>query len=117
MSIVAGDTKVVQRGMCDEMYICTTGIGLLDDRTSLSPSALRPGDKILVSGRIGDHGTAIMLARGEFELDADIKSDTQCLWPMVDKLLDEPVRRCAACATRPAAASHRSSTNSREHRV
>jgi hydrogenase expression/formation protein HypE len=107
VNIVAGDTKVVPRGMCDEMYICTTGIGLLDDRSNLSPSALRPGDKILVSGRIADHGTAIMLARGEFDLDADITSDTMCLWPMVDKLLDEagPSLRCLRDATRGGVAS------------
>jgi len=105
--IVAGDTKVVERGACDQMYICTTGIGVLDDRSSLSPAFLQPGDKILVSGRIGDHGTAIMLARGEFELDADIKSDTRCLWPMVDTLLDEAGRslRCLRDATRGGVAS------------
>jgi hydrogenase expression/formation protein HypE len=105
--IVAGDTKVVERGACDQMYICTTGLGVLDDRSNLSPSALKPGDKILVSGRIGDHGTAIMLARGEFELDADIKSDTMCLWPMVDALLDQvgPSLRCLRDATRGGVAS------------
>jgi hydrogenase expression/formation protein HypE len=107
VNIVAGDTKVVPRGMCDKMYICTTGIGVMDDRSDLSPSALRPGDKILVSGRIADHGTAIMLARGEFDLDADITSDTMCLWPMVDKLLDEagPSLRCLRDATRGGVAS------------
>ena len=105
--IVAGDTKVVERGACDQMYICTTGLGVLGDRTSLSPSSLRPGDKILVSGRIGDHGTAIMLARGEFDLDADIVSDTQSLWPMVDTLLDQagPSLRCLRDATRGGVAS------------
>jgi len=105
--IVAGDTKVVPRGMCDEMYICTTGLGLIDDRATLSPAALRPGDKILVSGRIGDHGTAIMLARGEFELDSDIESDTQSLWPMVDTLLGGvgPSLRCLRDATRGGVAS------------
>jgi hydrogenase expression/formation protein HypE len=105
--IVAGDTKVVERGACDQMYICTTGLGVLDDRASLSPSSLRPGDKILVSGRIGDHGTAIMLARGEFELDADITSDTQSLWPMVDTLLHQagPSLRCLRDATRGGVAS------------
>jgi hydrogenase expression/formation protein HypE len=89
------------------MYICTTGIGVLDDRCTLLPSSLKPGDKILVSGRIGDHGTAIMLARGEFDLDADITSDTQCLWPMVDKLLDEAGSslRCLRDATRGGVAS------------
>jgi hydrogenase expression/formation protein HypE len=105
--IVAGDTKVVERGACDQMYICTTGIGVVDERSALSPSSLRPGDKILVSGRIGDHGTAIMLARGEFELDADITSDTQCLWPMVDTLLDRvgASLRCLRDATRGGVAS------------
>jgi hydrogenase expression/formation protein HypE len=105
--IVAGDTKVVERGACDQMYICTTAIGVIDDRASLSPAFLRPGDKILVSGRIGDHGTAIMLARGEFELDADITSDTRCLWPMVDKLLDQAggSLRCLRDATRGGVAS------------
>ena len=65
-----------------------TGVGRRDPRAALSPAALRPGDRILVSGPIGDHGTAIMLARGEFELDAEIESDTRSLWPAVDALLE-----------------------------
>ncbi|HWI06510.1 MAG TPA: hydrogenase expression/formation protein HypE [Solirubrobacteraceae bacterium] len=107
VAIVAGDTKVVERGACDQMYICTTGIGVLDDRAALSPSALQPGDKIIVSGRIGEHGTAIMLARGEFELDADITSDTMSLWPMTDALLERagPSLRCLRDATRGGVAS------------
>jgi hydrogenase expression/formation protein HypE len=88
VEIVAGDTKVVERGHADQMYICTTGLGRVDARARLSPDALRPGDRILVSGTVGDHGTAIMLARGEFELDADVESDTRSLWPAVDALLD-----------------------------
>ena len=70
MQIVTGDTKVVERGHADQMYICTTGLGHRDPRARLSPAALRPGDQVIVSGRIGDHGTAIMLARGEFDLGA-----------------------------------------------
>src|SRR4051812_21983688 len=77
VEIVGGDTKVVERGHADEMYLCTSGIGQVDPRAKLAPSALRPGDRILVSGSIGEHGTAIMLARGEFELDADVQSDTR----------------------------------------
>jgi hydrogenase expression/formation protein HypE len=88
VEVVGGDTKVVERGHADQMYVCTTGIGQVDPRAQLSPSALRPGDRILVSGSIGEHGTAIMLARGEFELEADIVSDTCSLWPAVDALLD-----------------------------
>jgi hydrogenase expression/formation protein HypE len=57
-------------------------------RAAEAPGSLRPGDRILVSGPIGEHGTAIMLARGEFELDAPIESDTQSLWPAMDALLD-----------------------------
>src|SRR5204863_2074189 len=87
VKIVGGDTKVVERGHADGLYITTTGIGRKDPRASLSPTSARPGDRILLSGSIGEHGTAIMLARGEFELDAPIESDTRCLWPEVDALL------------------------------
>ncbi len=85
--IVGGDTKVVERGHADGMYICTTGIGARDPRANLSPAGLRPGDRVLLSGSIGEHGTAIMLARDEFELDATIESDTRSLWPAADALL------------------------------
>ena len=105
--IVAGDTKVVERGHADSMYLCTTGIGRVDPRARLSPRSLRAGDRVLVSGRIGDHGIAIMLARGEFELDATIESDTWPLWPAVDALLDAagPSLRCMRDATRGGVAS------------
>jgi hydrogenase expression/formation protein HypE len=105
--IVAGDTKVVERGHADAMYICTTGLGLRDPRARLSPAELEPGDRILISGRIGDHGTAIMLARGEFELGAEIESDTRSLWPAVDALLDAagPAVHCLRDATRGGVAS------------
>ncbi len=87
VQVVAGDTKVVERGAADRMYACTTGVGVLDPRAQLSTSALSPGDRILVSGPIGEHGMAIMLARDEFSLEADIRSDTRSLWPAVDALL------------------------------
>jgi hydrogenase expression/formation protein HypE len=105
--VVAGDTKVVERGHADGMYVCTTGLGLVDDRARLSPAGLRPGDRILLSGRVGDHGTAIMLARGQFELGAQIESDTRSLWPAVDALLDAagPSVRCLRDATRGGVAS------------
>jgi hydrogenase expression/formation protein HypE len=105
--ILAGDTKVVERGRCDSMYVTTTGIGRLDPRAHLSPSSLRPGDRILVSGPVGEHGTAIMLARGEFELDAAIESDTKPLWPAMDALLDAAgdSLRCVRDATRGGVAS------------
>jgi hydrogenase expression/formation protein HypE len=87
VAVVAGDTKVVQRGHCDGMFVITAGLGRRDPRARLSPAGLRPGDRVLVSGPVGAHGTAIMLARGEFELDGDIASDTRTLWPAVDALL------------------------------
>ena len=107
VEVVAGDTKVVERGHADGMYICTTGLGRRDPRASLAPTNVRPGDRILLSGGVGEHGMAIMLARGEFELDAAIVSDTTSLWPAVDALLDAagPALRCMRDATRGGVAS------------
>ncbi len=107
VEIVAGDTKVVERGHADKMYVCTSGVGRVDPRARLSPAALEPGDRVLVSGTVGDHGTAIMLARGEFELESEIESDTRSLWPVADALLEEvgPSLRCMRDATRGGVAS------------
>jgi hydrogenase expression/formation protein HypE len=107
VEIVAGDTKVVERGHADGMYITTTGVGCIDARAHLSPQGLRPGDRLLVSGSIGEHGTAIMLARGELGLESDIESDTCSLWPAVDALLDAVggQLRCLRDATRGGVAS------------
>jgi hydrogenase expression/formation protein HypE len=107
VEVVAGDTKVVERGHADEMYICTAGLGRLDGRADLSPAGLTPGDRILLSGPVGDHGTAILLARGEFELDAPIESDTRALWPVVDALLGAAgsAVHCLRDATRGGVAS------------
>jgi hydrogenase expression/formation protein HypE len=88
IEIVGGDTKVVERGAADGMYVCTAGVGLVDPRADLSPGAARPGDRLLVSGPIAEHGIAVMLARGEFELGASVESDTCSLWPAVAALLD-----------------------------
>jgi hydrogenase expression/formation protein HypE len=107
VEVVTGDTKVVERGHADGMYICTAGVGVRDERASLAPTNLKPGDRILLSGPIGEHGTAIMLARGEFDLDAEIESDTRSLWPAVDALLQAagPELRCLRDATRGGVAS------------
>ncbi len=107
VEIIAGDTKVVERGAADQMYISTTGVGEIDPRASLSPAALVPGDRVLVSGTIGDHGTAIMLARGEFDLSSAVESDTRCLWPAVDALLEAAGAdvHCMRDATRGGVAS------------
>jgi hydrogenase expression/formation protein HypE len=107
VEIVAGDTKVVERGAADQMYVSTTGLGQRDPRARVAPDAIAPGDRVLLSGSIGEHGTAIMLARGEFELEAPIESDTRSLWPAVDALLEEvgPELRCMRDATRGGVAS------------
>jgi hydrogenase expression/formation protein HypE len=107
VQVIAGDTKVVERGHADRMYACTTGVGVLDPRAELSTSALCPGDRILVSGAVGEHGMAIMLARDEFALEADIRSDTRSLWPAVDALLDAAGAdvHCMRDATRGGVAS------------
>jgi hydrogenase expression/formation protein HypE len=85
--VVGGDTKVVEHGKADGMYITTAGIGTIDGRAQLGASAVRPGDRILLSGPIGDHGITILLARGEVDLEADLRSDTRSVFPMVQALL------------------------------
>ena len=87
VSVVTGDTKVVPRGACDGMYVVTTGVGLVAEGVSLAPQHVRPGDKVLVSGTVGDHGIALMLARGHLDLEADVRSDTQPLWELCAALL------------------------------
>jgi hydrogenase expression/formation protein HypE len=107
VQIVTGDTKVVERGHADGMYICTAGFGKIDPRAELSPRGIKPGDRIIISGTVGDHGSAIMLARDEFSLDAEIDSDTRPLWPAVDALLDAAGAdlHCMRDATRGGVAS------------
>jgi len=76
VAIVTGDTKVVGRGAADGVYITTAGVGVVPAGRLLGPEQVRPGDRVLVSGTIGDHGMAVMLARGDLALEADIVSDT-----------------------------------------
>jgi hydrogenase expression/formation protein HypE len=86
--IAAGDTKVVERGAADGVYVNTAGIGLREREVDLSADSVRPGDRVLVSGTLGDHGMAIMIARGNLELEVDLESDTAPLIGLVDALLD-----------------------------
>ncbi|MBA2282752.1 MAG: hydrogenase expression/formation protein HypE [Acidimicrobiia bacterium] len=86
VTIVAGDTKVVDRGAADGVYITTAGIGVVPAERQLGPELVRPGDVVLVSGTIADHGMAVMLARGDLTLEADIRSDTAPLGGLVDAL-------------------------------
>jgi hydrogenase expression/formation protein HypE len=88
VKVVGGDTKVVEHGKADGMYVTTAGIGPADPRACLSAARVRPGDRILLSGYIGDHGCTVLLARGSVELEATLCSDTRPVWPFVDRLLD-----------------------------
>src|SRR6201999_3271579 len=84
VKIAGGDTKVVEHGKADSMYITTTGIRRPLRGVTLDPSSVRPGDKIILSGPIGDHGITILLARGELDLEADLSSDTRSVFPLVE---------------------------------
>lgn len=84
-----GDTKVVERGKADGMYITTAGIGRPLPGVKVDASSVRPGDKVLLSGPIGDHGITILLARGELDLEADLRSDTRSVLPFVEALVAE----------------------------
>jgi hydrogenase expression/formation protein HypE len=85
--IAGGDTKVVEHGKADGMYITTSGIGRLLPGVTIAPRSVRPGDRVLLSGFIGDHGTTILLARGELDLEADLCSDSRSVLPLVEALV------------------------------
>lgn len=86
--IVGGDTKVVEHGSADGMFITTAGIGLVDTRAHLGAQNVRVGDKVIVSGPLGDHGITVLLARGDVDLETDdLRSDTRPLWHLVNALL------------------------------
>ncbi len=85
--IAGGDTKVVEHGKADQMYITTTGIGRLLHGVVIDPASVRTGDKILLSGPIGDHGITILLARGELDMEADLRSDTRSVLPLIEALV------------------------------
>jgi hydrogenase expression/formation protein HypE len=87
VAVVTGDTKVVQRGRADGCYINTAGIGTMIPHARLDITSARPGDAVLVSGPVGEHGITIMLARGELDIDAEVASDTAPLAGMVAALL------------------------------
>lgn len=87
VAVVTGDTKVVPRGKADGLFLTTSGIGLVPAGVRLSPGEVRPGDRVLVSGAVGDHGMAVMLAREALELEAPIVSDTAPLAGLVERLL------------------------------
>lgn len=113
--VVTGDTKVVERGKADGLFINTTGFGRLDDSFAPSPSRARPGDSVLVSGPIGRHGIAILSMRAELGFEVEVASDTADLCPLVERLreacgpsvhvLRDPTRGGVASALNEIAAS------------
>jgi hydrogenase expression/formation protein HypE len=89
VAIVTGDTKVVPRGKADRLFINTSGVGVFDHDLEISGSGARPGDRILVSGAIGDHGIAVLAKREGLDLESDILSDCAPLYGLVAEILKE----------------------------
>lgn len=89
VQLVTGDTKVVNRGKGDQVFITTTGIGQVPPDVQLSADRARPGDKIIVSGYIGDHGITILSQRENLEFEADLQSDCAALNDLVDAMFEE----------------------------
>lgn len=87
VAVTAGDTKVLPQGECSGLYLATTGIGVRQPTTRLGLGRIRVGDRILVSGPIGDHGIAIMLAREQFGLRGELRSDVGSVRPLTEALL------------------------------
>ncbi len=87
IQIVTGDTKVVQKGSADKLFINTSGVGVIEHPVQISAARAEVGDKVILSGMIGDHGTTIMIARGELELETDIESDTAPLNSLVEEMI------------------------------
>ncbi len=100
VEVVTGDTKVVQKESADKIFINTAGIGVIERPVQISASRAQVGDKVILSGAIGDHGTTIMIARGELELETDIESDSAPLNSLVQEMIDEAVRVAAVDAIR-----------------
>ena len=88
VSLVAGDTKVVERGKADGLYITVAGVGLLPDNRPIAGALARPGDQIILSGTMGDHGIAVLYARGELGFETAVTSDVAPLNHLVADLLE-----------------------------
>ena len=89
VSIIAGDTKVVEKGNVDGLFINTTGIGIVEEKNRLKPDNIQVGDVVIVSGTVGDHGVSIVSARGELGLMTDVTSDCASLNHLIQELLNE----------------------------
>lgn len=87
IQIVTGDTKVVNRGCADKLFINTAGIGIIPSGIDISPNNIQPGDVVIINGEIGNHGAAILIARGELALETNIESDCQPLHELVAEII------------------------------
>ena len=106
LTIVTGDTKVVERGKADGIFLTTSGIGVVEAPAPIDPTAIRPGDQLLVSGDLGRHGVAILAARHGLALQPPLHSDCAPLWPQVRALLEAGVAiHCLRDLTRGGLAS------------
>lgn len=89
VNVISGDTKVAPRGKADKLFISTTGIGWLPEGRSISGDLAEPGDAVIISGNIGDHGIAVLQARGDLGFSSDIRSDLAPLNHMIENLLKD----------------------------
>ena len=106
VELVTGDTKVVDRGKGDEIFINTAGVGIIEHNLIIAPNSVQPGDALLLSGDLGRHGIAIMAAREGLEFETEIKSDCAPLASVVQKLIDEEIEiHCLRDLTRGGLAS------------
>src|SRR2546428_1390934 len=127
VAIVTGDTKVVQRGKADGLFINTAGVGLIRATGPLGQARVQPGDKVLLSGPVGDHGIAIMLAREALDIETDVESDTAPLHSLVAALfaaagdgvhcLKDPTRGGVATALNEMALGSEVSIGLEEHAI
>ena len=86
VQLVTGDTKVVDRGAADNLFITTAGVGVVEHEGAIGPQSVQPGDAVIVSGDLGAHGIAILSVREGLEFEAPIESDTAPLWTPVEAL-------------------------------
>jgi len=88
VAVVAGDTKVVERGRADGLYVTTGGVGVIECAVAPAPERVEPGDRVLLSGTLADHGMAVMIARGDLKLEGDVESDTAPVHELAGGLLE-----------------------------
>lgn len=125
VKVAAGDTKVVRRGQGGGLYLATTGVGLKRSGVRLGLDRIQPGDRLVVSGPVGDHGTAVMLAREQFGLSGELKSDAASVLPITQPLLEfdglrfmrDPTRGGIATVAQDIARASRGTVRLQETRI